>query len=115
MNGYSVNLSIRMDKSLKEQADSLFSELGMNMTTALNIFVRQSVRQGKIPFKISLNKPNAETLAAIREIEEMRSGLRERQTDMQEIRDLLADVDGSSIDLDQMKAERRAAKFEYND
>ena len=115
MDGHTVNLSIRMNKSLKEQADSLFSELGMNMTTALNIFVRQSVRQGKIPFEISLNKPNAETLAAIRKIEEMRSGLRERQTTMQEIRDLLADVDGSSIDLDQMKAERRASKFERND
>jgi DNA-damage-inducible protein J len=75
MNAETVNLSIRMDKSLKEQADSLFSELGMNMTTALNVFVRQSVRQGKIPFEITLNKPNAETLAAIREIEEMRSGL----------------------------------------
>ena len=115
MNGHTINLSIRMDKSLKEQADSLFSELGMNMTTALNIFVRQSVQQGKIPFEISLNKTNTETLAAIHEIEEMRSGLRERQAAMQEIRDLLADVDGSSIDLDQMKAERRAVKFERND
>ena len=52
----------------------------MNMTTAINIFIRQSVRQGKIPFEISLNKPNAETLAAIREIEEMRSGLIPKQT-----------------------------------
>ncbi|MDR1014204.1 MAG: type II toxin-antitoxin system RelB/DinJ family antitoxin [Coriobacteriales bacterium] len=80
MNGETVNLSIRMDKSLKEQADGLFSELGMNMTTALNVFVRQSVRQGKIPFEIGLNRPNAETLAAIREIEEMRSGLIPRQS-----------------------------------
>ena len=80
MSGNTVNLSIRMDKSLKEQADDLFAELGMNMTTALNIFVRQSVRQGKIPFEITLNKPNAETLAAIREIEEMRSGLIPKQS-----------------------------------
>ena len=80
MYGDTVNLSIRMDKGLKEQADSLFSELGMNMTTALTVFVRQSVRQGKIPFEISLDKPNAETLAAIREIEEMRSGLIPKQT-----------------------------------
>ena len=43
-----TNLSIRMDKELKEQAENLFSELGMNMTTALNVFVRQSVRQGKV-------------------------------------------------------------------
>ena len=80
MSNSSVNLSIRMDKMLKEQAENLFSELGMNMTTALNIFVRQSVRQGKIPFEISLNYPNAETTAAIREIEDMRSGLVPKQT-----------------------------------
>jgi DNA-damage-inducible protein J len=80
MNVDTVNLSIRIEKNLKEQADSLFSELGMNMTTALNVFVRQSVRQGKIPFEITLNKPNAETLAAIREIEEMRSGLLPKQS-----------------------------------
>lgn len=53
-----TNVSIRMDKALKEQAEILFSELGMNMTTALNIFLRQSVRQGKIPFEVSLDVPN---------------------------------------------------------
>jgi len=74
MNGETINLSIRMDRELKEQAEKLFSELGMNMTTAFNIFVRQSVRQGKIPFEITLNKPNAETLAALREIGDMRAG-----------------------------------------
>ena len=62
-----TNLSIRMDKELKEQAERLFSELGMNMTTAFNIFVRQAVRQGKIPFEISLNIPNSETIEAIAE------------------------------------------------
>lgn len=62
-----TNLSIRIDKKLKEQAEQLFSELGMNMTTAFNIFVRQAVRQGKIPFEISLNIPNAETIAAMEE------------------------------------------------
>jgi len=74
MNGETVNLSIRMDKELKEQAENLFSELGMNMTTALNIFVRQSVRQGKIPFEISLHGQNTETLAALQEIADMKAG-----------------------------------------
>ena len=74
MNTDTINLSIRMERELKEQAENLFSELGMNMTTALNIFIRQSVRQGKIPFEISLNRPNAETAAALREIADMRSG-----------------------------------------
>jgi DNA-damage-inducible protein J len=48
-----TNISIRIDKELKDQAESLFSELGMNMTTAFNVFVRQAVRQRKIPFEIS--------------------------------------------------------------
>jgi DNA-damage-inducible protein J len=74
VNTETINLSIRMERDLKEQAERLFAELGMNMTTALNIFVRQSVRQGKIPFEISLNRPNAETMAALREIADMRSG-----------------------------------------
>lgn len=62
-----TNLTIRMDKDLKEQAEQLFSELGMNMTTAFTVFVRQAVRQGKIPFEISLNIPNAETISAMEE------------------------------------------------
>ena len=64
-----TNISIRMDKDLKLAADSLFEELGMNLTTAFNIFVRQSLREGRIPFDISLNQPNNETIAAMREAE----------------------------------------------
>jgi len=58
-----------MDADLKIQADKLFNELGMNMSTAFNIFVRQSLREGRIPFEVSLNKPNAETIAAMHEAE----------------------------------------------
>jgi len=62
-----TNISIRMDAELKAQADTLFNELGMNLSTAFNIFVRQSLREGKIPFEVSLNKPNKETIAAMLE------------------------------------------------
>ncbi len=64
-----TNISIRMDAELKKQAEKLFSELGLNMTTAFNIFLRQSVRQQRIPFDIALEAPNAETLAAMEEAE----------------------------------------------
>ena len=47
-----TNLNIRIDKDLKERADAVFSEMGMSLTTAFNIFVRQTLRQGKIPFDI---------------------------------------------------------------
>jgi len=74
MSHETTNINIRLERDLKEQAENLFYELGMNMTTAFNIFLRQSVRQGRIPFEISLNMPNAETRAAMQEIEDMRSG-----------------------------------------
>ena len=64
-----TNISIRMDKDVKAQAEAFLSELGMNLTTAFNIFVRQSLREGKIPFEISVNQPNSETIAAMLEAE----------------------------------------------
>ncbi len=66
-----TNISIRMDSELKEQADALFDELGMSISTAFNIFVRQSLREGRIPFNISLNQPNKETIAAMLEAEKI--------------------------------------------
>ncbi len=69
MAGTTTNISIRMDADLKAQADALFAELGMNLSTAFHIFVRQSLREGRIPFDISLNHPNKETVAAMLEAE----------------------------------------------
>jgi len=71
MAGTTTNISIRMDAELKAQADALFAELGMNLSTAFNIFVRQSLREGRIPFDISLNHPNKETIAAMLEAEQI--------------------------------------------
>jgi DNA-damage-inducible protein J len=48
----SVNINIRMNEELKKKAEKLFSELGMNMTTAINVFVKQAVYDRGIPFKI---------------------------------------------------------------
>jgi len=64
-----TNISIRMDTKLKVQAEALFAELGMNLSTAFNIFVRQSLREGGIPFEIKLEQPNKETIAALMEAE----------------------------------------------
>ena len=64
-----TNISIRMDSELKAQAEALFSELGMNLSTAFNVFVRQSLRDGGIPFEIKMDQPNKETMAAMLEAE----------------------------------------------
>ena len=63
----STSMNIRMDKEIKKQAESIFNEIGMNMTTAINIFLRQAIRQNGMPFDLTLNVPNAETNAAMKE------------------------------------------------
>ncbi|RNC29591.1 MAG: hypothetical protein AWM53_00589 [Candidatus Dichloromethanomonas elyunquensis] len=67
-----TNITIRMDVELKKQAEELFSDLGLSMTTAFIAFARQAVREQRIPFNISRNVPNAETVAAIEEVERMK-------------------------------------------
>ena len=69
-----VNMSIRMDTELKKQAEDMLSAMGLNMTTAMNMFLRQVVRQGKIPFEIAADMPNSETVAAINEIDDIIKG-----------------------------------------
>lgn len=63
-----TNVSIRMDVDLKKQAEELFADLGLNMTAAMTMFLRQAVRNQGIPFEIS-RVPNAETVAAMLEAE----------------------------------------------
>ena len=50
-----INVTIRIDEDLKEEADQLFDNLGMSFTTAINVFVKQSLREGRIPFEITKN------------------------------------------------------------
>lgn len=69
-----TSITIRMDENLKKQAELLFDDMGLNMTTAFTIFTKAVVRQGKIPFEISAdqfyNSANLSHLAkAIKELE----------------------------------------------
>ena len=63
----STNLNIRIEKDVKIKAEKLFDALGLNMTSAVNIFLRQAIRENGIPFEIKINSPNETTLAAIQE------------------------------------------------
>ena len=63
----STNLNIRTEKEVKEKADQIFSELGLSMTTAINIFLRTAIREHGIPFYLKLDIPNEATVNAIEE------------------------------------------------
>lgn len=62
-----TNLNIRTDKEIKEAAEKIYSSLGLNMTTAINMFLRASIRESGIPFDLKLDIPNDETKKAIEE------------------------------------------------
>ena len=61
-----TNLTISMDSDLKEKADVLFSELGMDLSTAFNLFVKESLRVGGIPFELTPNKETIEAMEAFK-------------------------------------------------
>lgn len=71
MTSSSVNVTVRMDPKVKAQADELYASLGIDMSTAVNMFVRQCLRERQLPFQPSLNVPNQETVRAIEESDEM--------------------------------------------
>jgi DNA-damage-inducible protein J len=48
-----AQVNIRIDDDLKVRADNIFNELGLNMTTAFTMFIRQTIRQGGIPFEVT--------------------------------------------------------------
>ena len=60
-----TNLNIRTDKNIKDQAEEIFNQLGLNMTTAINIFLRTAVRENGIPFELKLDTPNNNTKADV--------------------------------------------------
>lgn len=88
-----ANINIRMDADLKKQFEAFCADMGMTMTTAVNIFARKAVRENRIPFEISGDVPNAETQEAIREVKQMKADptLGKTYTDVDEMmKELLA-------------------------
>lgn len=61
-------IHVNVDENLKEEAEQLFDDLGLNMTSAITIFLKQSINEQAIPFMI--NKGNKETLQALKDIKE---------------------------------------------
>ena len=64
-----VSVSFRVDRDLKEQAVKLFDQLGLSMSSAIQVFLKQAVREGGIPFDISTKVPSRTTMAALLEAE----------------------------------------------
>lgn len=66
-----TNYTCRLDNEIKRKSEAVYNELGMNLSTAINIFLRESIRVGGFPFDVRLNKLNKETLSAMLEAEQI--------------------------------------------
>lgn len=67
-----ISTNIKIDPTLKQESQALFESFGLSLSTAVNMFLRQAVREQAIPFRVGTPIPNVETLKAI---ENARSGI----------------------------------------
>jgi len=70
----SANLNIRIDPDVKRDAESLYNNFGITVSDAVNIFLRQSLKVGGLPFEMRQPRYNAETEAAMKEADDIIAG-----------------------------------------
>ena len=67
-----TSMSIRLDSEVKEQAQQVFNDLGMDMTTAINIFLRQAIQYQGLPFDVRLDE-NRKLLEVLTDLDQNRN------------------------------------------
>ncbi|WP_296028840.1 type II toxin-antitoxin system RelB/DinJ family antitoxin [uncultured Treponema sp.] len=66
-----VAMNVRVDKNLKEQATELYNDLGLSLSSAINMFLRQSVRENGLPFKPQRTRRKSEIELAVEEADQI--------------------------------------------
>jgi DNA-damage-inducible protein J len=70
-------VQFRTDETTKAQSNAIFQQLGITMSDAINMFLRQSILHGGLPFELKVPQYNAVTLAALADMEQSKGkGLR---------------------------------------
>ena len=87
-----TNITMRIDTNVKLQLQELMSDLGLDMTTFFTMAAKQAIREQRIPFQISRDNFNSETLEAFKEVEEMKKNLSMVKS-YDSFRDLLEEID----------------------
>ena len=85
-----MNINVRVDASLKKDAEKLFNELGLNMSSAITMFLKSAVSYEGIPFEIKRIRPNSETKAALNEYLDMKDKTKYRR--YESFDDVIGDV-----------------------
>ena len=96
-----ATFSVRMDENLKKQFDSLCSDFGMSMSTAINVFARTVVRERRIPFEIASPEPEITREKAMQAFMELREQAKKNK--------------GQDMTLEEINEEIRLARLEEDD
>lgn len=64
-----VNVSLRIDEDVKRESEQLFGELGLTLSAAVNVFLRQAIRHGGLPFDVKVGVPGRDTMEAVEEVQ----------------------------------------------
>ena len=65
----SSTITVRVEEKVKKAANDVFKEVGMDMSTAINVYLKQVIRSNGIPFTVSADIPNEVTIKAIKAAE----------------------------------------------
>lgn len=96
MSNVSVNYTIRLDVDVKRECEGIYGELGMNLSTAINVFLRKSMKAGGFPFDVRLeDRPNRETTEALLEAE--RIGRDPEAKRYHSVKELFADLESDDV------------------
>lgn len=68
-----TNINVRVDSELKQEAEALFDDLGLNMSAAITMFLKSAVSHDGIPFDVKRAVPNEQTKAALAEYDDMKN------------------------------------------
>ena len=90
-----ANINVRVDENLKKEAEGLFNDLGLNMSSAITIFLKSALRCDGIPFEVRRHSVNLETREALSEYAEMKAHP-ERYKRYNNFSDLIKDVDNEA-------------------
>ena len=63
-----AQISIRVDDEVKQNAEQVCEEIGMSISTAINIYLKRLGREGRIPFEVKADRPNKETIEAMEDV-----------------------------------------------
>ena len=85
-----VNTNISLDPRLKAEAIALFKNIGLDLSTAISLFLSQAIREKRIPFDIKLDIPNDTTIEALKEKEAMKD--KKKYKRYNDVKDALKDI-----------------------